>query len=862
MRKTNGLPSGGYTFTRVPVEQGGAVTCMEGSDDGTIVICGDVYNAWKGIPLATGEYQYSPLFTAQSLPAGTFGPTMPDNTTLEFADQFGAYACTPAPSNSSVIYGIWNAMLFKSSNGGTSFTSIGGPYVTPGTAYGTTLRYINYKLAVHKTDPNTFMLGTMGDLIVYSTNGGTTVSTIAASISTFTGSISGTTLTVGTVTGTALAIGQYVFGSGVANNTRIISGSGTTWTVSKSQTVASTAMHVGNNYDTNRGGPAPHTVAFDPTSNKCCYSFFGVGIFESTTGPSGTFSLLSGSPPNAYTIKYDALGNLWALNAYESSSGNVYKKAAAGSFAKVTNSTNKEFTDLGVDLTTNGTLVGVDATNYMYKSTDSGANWTAWTIQQQRMFSTTCAWMGKLDGRDTVNNPNGIQIGGSRFLSLGGKYYCPNGFGVFSFTLPSGTNPAAVPWDFIENGKGFLELETPRMLCVPGGKKYMQTHDRGLFVLEDLTRATNLDYFGDNRARTNCWTFNGNRNSSGWSVEYVPGTTDHIVQCNSFFGIGAHGISKDGGKTWTPFGLKVESNITGSISGSTLTVTAFTGNPIQVGSPIFGTGVTSFSITGLGTGTGGVGTYTIDHSQTVSSTTMHSTAAGEGQIIPLSDTELYWFPSSSQLANWSTDGGLTWQLIPEFPNGTFGLINFANAMPACVDYTNNTLYVWNWDTNATYRGVWAKQSGGSWTRVLSGYVYSNVGSFSAHLKAVPGQTGHLFWKGDNNTPLMRSTNGGATWAAVPNTTNIDCFGFGKAAPGQTYPTIIFHGYYNSVYGMYVSYDNFATTPQTIVGGDYPGGNIDYVYWIEGDMDVFGQFFVTMQHNGAYRALYNCPKTLN
>jgi microcystin-dependent protein len=57
---------------------------------------------------------------------------------------------------------------------------------------------------------------------------------------TFTGAISGTTLTVSAVTGT-LYIGQYIT-SGAASGTQITAGSGSSWTVSPSQTVSSTAM--------------------------------------------------------------------------------------------------------------------------------------------------------------------------------------------------------------------------------------------------------------------------------------------------------------------------------------------------------------------------------------------------------------------------------------------------------------------------------------------------------------------------------------------------------------------------------------------------------------------------------------------
>jgi hypothetical protein len=74
-------------------------------------------------------------------------------------------------------------------------------------------------------------------------------------------SISGTTLTVGTVTtGTRLpSVGQYLTGTGITPGTRIIAsisgtGTGSTWTVNQSQTVSSTSI-AGSPYET-----APYAV--------------------------------------------------------------------------------------------------------------------------------------------------------------------------------------------------------------------------------------------------------------------------------------------------------------------------------------------------------------------------------------------------------------------------------------------------------------------------------------------------------------------------------------------------------------------------------------------------------------------------
>ena len=68
---------------------------------------------------------------------------------------------------------------------------------------------------------------------------------------------------------------------------------------------------------------------------------------------------------------------------------------------------------------------------------------------------------------------------------------------------------------------------------------------------------------------------------------------------------------------------------TGSISGTTLTVTSVSSGTIAANQSLSGFGVTSETvITALGSGTGGVGTYTVNLSQTVASTTLNSSTVG------------------------------------------------------------------------------------------------------------------------------------------------------------------------------------------------------------------------------------------
>ena len=63
--------------------------------------------------------------------------------------------------------------------------------------------------------------------------------------------------------------------------------------------------------------------------------------------------------------------------------------------------------------------------------------------------------------------------------------------------------------------------------------------------------------------------------------------------------------------------------VTGSISGTVLTVTSISYGTVQVGMSVSGTGVTAgTTIVSLGTGSGGLGTYNVNPSQSASSTTL------------------------------------------------------------------------------------------------------------------------------------------------------------------------------------------------------------------------------------------------
>lgn len=70
-------------------------------------------------------------------------------------------------------------------------------------------------------------------------------------------------------------------------------------------------------------------------------------------------------------------------------------------------------------------------------------------------------------------------------------------------------------------------------------------------------------------------------------------------------------------------------SVIGAINGTTLNVTGVTSGTIELGQSVSGDGVSAGTyITALGTGTGGVGTYTVSVSQTVASTDISTTKDG------------------------------------------------------------------------------------------------------------------------------------------------------------------------------------------------------------------------------------------
>jgi hypothetical protein len=152
---------------------------------------------------------------------------------------------------------------------------------------------------------------------------------------------------------------------------------------------------------------------------------------------------------------------------------------------------------------------------------------------------------------------------------------------------------------------------------------------------------------------------------------------------------------------------------TGSISGTTLTVTAITNGTIAINQALFGINVTQATvITALGTGTGGIGTYTVNLSQSVASTQMNSATVGAVVTGDISGTTLTVSAvTSGTLVVGQTIQGSTvtaQTIITALGTGTGGAGTYTVNNSQTV--TSRTLYGLNWSVLPSTDGAFTSAS--------------------------------------------------------------------------------------------------------------------------------------------------------
>jgi hypothetical protein len=212
---------------------------------------------------------------------------------------------------SNTAAGYFNYIGGGFTNSGTSGSAVTTQATTIAVTAGTTL-YLTATNANIKVGQ--LITGTGLTNYTYATSAVTTGTPAVMATS----SISGTTLTVGSVSSGTIIAGMVLTGTGVTAGTYIVSGSGLSWTVSASQTVASTTITgtaytftISQNATTAAGVTlsfyTPHGVVVGGGNNQATgsYSFIGGGGDAGTAAgrniTSGDWSLICGGHGNQAT---------------------------------------------------------------------------------------------------------------------------------------------------------------------------------------------------------------------------------------------------------------------------------------------------------------------------------------------------------------------------------------------------------------------------------------------------------------------------------------------------------------------------------------------------------------------------------
>ena len=425
------------------------------------------------------------------------------------------------------------------------------------------------------------------------------------------------------------------------------------------------------------------------------------------------------------------------------------------------------------------------------------------------------------------------------------------GIGVWYADSPPEIVSNTTPITWNEHSVGIENMSGGTLLITPDGTLGYSCQDRCGFAISkaDLGNRYPSTYAPGSPVDM------GHALKRGQGMDYAPEDLSFIFSTSEVYGPDFGGYSTNRGRNWTRFEGSVShtaagewAQFVGAVSGTTLTVTEMISGTIEVGKVFDWTDQTNLdnlSITALGTGTGGVGTYTISASRTVSSMTMNLVDAGGqrggGMIIALSKDVLIQAQLNNGKLMYTVDRGVTWQ---DFVLGS-GIQTFCSHNAFYLyrkvlvkdRYNANTAFFYNINNNAgdaadlASRGVWKiVYNPGTQTftntRVYTGYIDSWGADFWSG-KLVQYDDGHWLWTaGDGSNNVFESQDDMVSWSIVTGTDNING-NFGGTA-----------GFFGFAYGVAVGKGALAGDPKTVmvVGHRPPAyanpGNHDYYgYWL-------------------------------
>ena len=211
-------------------------------------------------------------------------------------------------------------------------------------------------------------------------------------------------------------------------------------------------------------------------------------------------------------------------------------------------------------------------------------------------------------------------------------------------------------------------------------------------------------------------------------------------------------------------------------------------------------------------------------------------SAGAGVAAVAADgSTVLWAPVDAAPA-YSTNGGTTWTASAGLAKGL---------MPVADPVTPGVFYAFDPSAGTVLKST---DGGASFSAAATGLptgVGAEESGSAPQLHATGGRAGDL-WLTAGNGALYHSTDGGVSFSPVGSVATVATLGFGKAAPGASYPAVYLVGIVGGVQGIFRSADE-GTSWLRINDDQHQYGWIGQT--ITGDPDVFGRAYLGTNGRG-------------
>lgn len=928
---------GDIEFSVAPLGAGGFITAVDISADGTRMLhCNDVYN---GYLRGAADKQWEHMFRDDNLDEAHWPPTDVGELIGGVGVDSGTFGGRIAPSNKDRIYVSWRWKIWRWDSGTWSLTNM--PVARMQSNEGASRR-LQRLIDVHPTDDDIVIVGTNGAGqnvgAYYSVNGMdfTQISGlpyVARDYQYGTGKylvaidqgnpnyvyvhVPGSAAFVNHSISAVLQSGvMYCPAHGLqANETVKLATSDTLPAGYDTSTTYYVRNPTGDTFELSLTNGGAKVDTSDAGTGQHEFKRTVAGLYRSTTGVTGTFSHVAGSPATASCLRIGPDGTVFvvAFKVGQAPTVDPIQMLARGSGSAWTamsgGSSTSNTDQIAVDPFDGDHIVAVDENGGAFRQTyDRGATW----IEAHKQYGHWMRGAGEIGWFS--NSISGAFPAMLLFDPvIEGKLWMVDGISIgWSICPADGVQPDAEdPWIWHDYSQGNEELipyasftnpDVPPILCTWDKQFWRMDHllewkNKPSYAVPDghtenptggdIIIGHSVDFSIDDRQFGICvsgqgsaedavgYSINGGKNwrklanqppGFGGACAVSNGDDMVVVRVNNAPAY----YTNDRGVTWAPVSFGGYAQITNWITAVWLSRQCVTADKTRPG--CFAMLVTNVKV--------GNRPFTIDTTTNVL-TFAEPHGIVDGNRVNLETTGA--LPTG--IIPWNGDEGTSSYYARDCTEFTLKLAATNGGTAIDVSGSQSGTHALNPLHTVLGRniaGVWVTEDGcQTWTHTFAGNIQtdstggsgSSTQFWQAKLAYVPGQTANMLYadhEASADNRLFWSQDDGATMVPVDQgkawtVRTVSGFGFGKPLGanafgdgsewiGELWPAVYFYGKVNGVRGMYVSLDWFETEPELLA--ERPMKSLSGFGSVTGDLNTFGVCFAGIGGNGFTVGIYS------